>query len=204
MWAAIRADARIYRQLRFGRGGFRAWYRVWFNSPGLFVLAIYRMNHYVLQRRRTQGWTWQTLALKAFVNPGIQLSVLIGKAEFDGDGVIGPGVYLSDRGHLVMGAKSIGTGSVIHHRVTIGMDLVDLGKVAVGENVWIGPDSVIFGEISVGEGCTILPHTVLNRSVPPRCIVGGNPARILRREFDNAGLRRSLVSDVTLDRLDAT
>jgi acetyltransferase-like isoleucine patch superfamily enzyme len=42
----------------------------------------------------------------------------------------------------------------------------------------------------------VLPGSVLSINVPPATVVGGNPAKIVRRDFDNSGLRRSLSHNV--------
>ena len=65
------------------------------------------------------------------------------------------------------------------------------GIPVIGKNVWIGPDTIIHGDITVGDGATILGGSVLTKNVPPRCVVAGNPARIIRKEFDNISLRSS-------------
>jgi serine O-acetyltransferase len=113
---------------------------------------------------------------------------------------IGAGAYLSNHGYLLCGAHKIGAGSLIHDRCTFGNTVADGGKgrPTIGKNVWIGPNCIIAGSLTVGDGATVLPGSVLTFSVPPRAVVHGNPARILRTDFDNSGLRRSLtiVADV--------
>jgi serine O-acetyltransferase len=112
--------------------------------------------------------------------------------------VLQPGVCLSDRGHIILGARVIGAGTMIHDRVTIGMNLFDEGIPVIGNDVWIGPNCIIYGNILVGDGVTILPNTVLAKSVPGCVVLLGNPARIVRRGFDNAVLRSSLATDVEM------
>ena len=80
---------------------------------------------------------------------------------------------------------------MIHHPVTIGMNLADKGKPIIGGNVWIGPHSVIYSNITLGDGATVLPGTVLTKSIPAGAVVQGNPGRVLRIGFDNAALRAS-------------
>jgi serine acetyltransferase len=101
------------------------------------------------------------------------------------------GVYLSDRGHIIIGPRRIGAGTVVHDHVTIGRGEKPDDVPEIGRRVWIGPHCVIFGDIRVGDGVTVLPNTVLARSVPADAVVQGNPARIVRRGFDNSSLRRT-------------
>ena len=116
---------------------------------------------------------------------------------------IGAGAYLSNQGYLLCGAHGIGAGSLIHDRCTFGHTVADggQGRPTIGKNVWIGSNCVIAGSVTVGDGATVLPGSILTFSVPPRAVVKGNPARIVRTDFDNAGLRRSLtlVADVATE-----
>lgn len=120
------------------------------------------------------------------------LSVVLCKIIFQEGAVIGAGVRLSRKGNIIIGAEKVGGGCVIHHNVTFGMHLGDnegfKGKPKVGDRVWIGPDTIIHGNIKIGDGVTILGGTVLTKNLPDRCVVSGNPARILCREFDNSRL----------------
>jgi serine acetyltransferase len=123
---------------------------------------------------------------------GSYLAKVLVKCDLQASTQVGDGVFLSNYGHLVLGARSIGSGTIIHERVTIGMDLMGGNVPEIGRNVWIGPDCVIYGEIAVGDGATVLPGTVLTKSIPPGSVVQGNPARIIKRHFENSGLRASL------------
>jgi acetyltransferase-like isoleucine patch superfamily enzyme len=58
-------------------------------------------------------------------------------------------------------------------------------RPTIGDNVWIGANSIIFGGISIGNGTTLQEGTVLTRSVPPNCLVKGNPALIVKRGANN-------------------
>jgi serine acetyltransferase len=66
----------------------------------------------------------------------------------------------------------------------------------IGENVWIGPDTIIYGNIKVGDGAVIGPKTVVNKSVPPRCMVYGNPARIIKKDINNTKLHQTDLPDI--------
>lgn len=54
----------------------------------------------------------------------------------------------------------------------------------VGNDVWIGDNSVLCGGIEIGTGAIIGAGTVVTKSVEPYSIVIGNPARLLRKRFD--------------------
>jgi serine acetyltransferase len=196
----IRADCRFYLMLRHptGCGTLRSLLTCLL-SRGLLVLAAYRLSHhyYALQPRKRSAP--RTIVLRLLVLAGRTLAIVLAKSDIYHATVVDEGVHLSNDGQLTIGARRIGRGTIIHDRVTIGFKAgagADPPMPAVGENVWIGPDCVIYGDITIGDGATILPGTVLSMNVPARAVVAGNPARIIAREFDNAGLRLSLATAV--------
>jgi serine acetyltransferase len=196
----LKVDACFYLQLRFpsGVGRLKGWLAC-VRSSGLLVLAVQRTTRQWQSLRLRRERRLKRAALRFLVALGHPLVVVRVKADVVSDTEIAPGVCLSDRGHLVMWARAVGSGTVIHHAVTIGMSLMNQGKPIIGKNVWIGPDCVIYGSIEIGDGATLLPGTVLSKSIPPRTLVKGNPARVIQRDFDNSPLRSSLEFDVNVE-----
>jgi serine acetyltransferase len=199
MWSELRADAQLYSAFRWPDGS--GWWRrslIWWISPGLLTLSVQRLSHLYRQRRQQHGWTPGTVALRLLLAVGFPLVVLRAKSDIASSTLIGGGVYLSDGGYLFLGPRRIGDGTLIHARVTIGVRAGENAAPEIGTNVWIGPDTVIYGAVTLGDGATVLPGSVLSINVPADTVVGGNPARILRRSFDNSALRSSLSR--TIDR----
>jgi serine acetyltransferase len=196
---ALRQDARFAHRLRYSDREpttvTRA--RVVLGSRGLLVTALHRVA-FEADRRRAAGEVGvpANVFMRLSTITGRLLSAMVAKCQVAGRTVIEEGVFLSDRGHIILGARSIGSGTVIHHDVTIGMHPVDRGLPEIGRRVWIGPGALVYGNIRIGDGATVLPDTVLSKSVPDRAVVRGNPARIVGRDFDNAPLFRSLGTDV--------
>ncbi|MEO6157342.1 MAG: acyltransferase [Ilumatobacteraceae bacterium] len=56
--------------------------------------------------------------------------------------------------------------------------------VSIGPGSWIGARSVILPGTTLGAGCIVAAGSVVNRSVPPNSLVGGVPARLIRRLGD--------------------
>lgn len=202
MWSELRADSKLYYALRLpvGAGVLRRM-SLWLRSPGLLILAIQRAGHYYLNRRERDGWTLVTLSLRILLPFARELVVIIAKSDVAASTIIAGGVYLSDAGQLIIGPHSIGTGTLIHDRVTIGVSAQGAGPPSIGENVWIGPDCVIYGDSRIGNGVTVLPGTVLSMNVPDHAVVGGNPGGIVRLDFDNSDLRRSLACNIDRESL---
>jgi acetyltransferase-like isoleucine patch superfamily enzyme len=53
--------------------------------------------------------------------------------------------------------------------------------VRIGRNVWIGFDACVLPGVTIGEGAVVGAKSVVAEDVPPYTIVGGNPARVIRR-----------------------
>jgi acetyltransferase-like isoleucine patch superfamily enzyme len=62
----------------------------------------------------------------------------------------------------------------------------------IGNDVWIGSNVMVLGGVRVGDGAVLAAGAVVTRDVAPYAIVGGVPARIIRRRFADAGLVKEL------------
>ena len=58
------------------------------------------------------------------------------------------------------------------------------GDIIIGDDVWIGYEAVIMSGVHVGNGAIIAARAVVTKDVPPYTIVGGTPAREIRKRFD--------------------
>ncbi|MBK7770045.1 MAG: hypothetical protein IPI48_05805 [bacterium] len=196
MLAEMLDDARLARKLAADRHGPPAWplALAWLRSPGLRLMATHRLAHH-FERTRPRGLhrLLPFLAAKVLVVVARQVAVVATKSEITPDTRIDGGVSLSDRGHIIAGARHIGSGTVIHERVTIGMDIRREVKPTIGREVWISARCVVYGDITVGNGVTLMPRTILSRSVPDGAVVEGNPGRVVGIVPDHAALRRRLL-----------
>ena len=64
-------------------------------------------------------------------------------------------------------------------------DLPLKGDTVIGSDVWIGQNAVILPGVHIGDGAIIGANSVVGSNVAPYSIVAGNPARELRKRFDN-------------------
>lgn len=78
-----------------------------------------------------------------------------------------------------------------------GLDKADVasawdnkGDIVIGNDVWIGFEAVIMAGVHIGNGAIIGARAVVTRDVPPYTIVGGVPARTIRKRFDDATISR--------------
>jgi hypothetical protein len=56
-------------------------------------------------------------------------------------------------------------------------------RVTIGHDAWIGHGAIILPARSVGTGAIVAAGAVVTKDVAPYTIVGGNPARVIRRRF---------------------
>lgn len=78
-----------------------------------------------------------------------------------------------------------------------GLDLAQLseglrGDTVVGNDVWIGREATLLPGVRVGDGAIIGTQAVVGSDVPPYAIAVGNPARVIRRRFDEKTIARLL------------
>ena len=59
------------------------------------------------------------------------------------------------------------------------------GDTVIGNDVWIGQNAVILPGVHIGNGAIIGANSVVGSNVEPYTIVIGNPAKILRKRFDD-------------------
>lgn len=57
------------------------------------------------------------------------------------------------------------------------------GDIIIGNDVWIGYEAVIMAGVTIGDGAIIGTRAVVTKDVEPYTIVGGVPAKIIRKRF---------------------
>lgn len=64
-------------------------------------------------------------------------------------------------------------------------DLPLKGDTVIGNDVWIGQNAVILPGVHIGDGAIIGANSVVGSNVEPYTLVAGNPARVIRKRFDD-------------------
>ena len=59
------------------------------------------------------------------------------------------------------------------------------GDTVIGTDVWLGQNAVILPGVHIGDGAIIGANSVVGSNVGPYTIVIGNPAKVLRKRFDD-------------------
>ncbi|MEU8887134.1 CatB-related O-acetyltransferase [Streptomyces sp. NPDC048442] len=76
--------------------------------------------------------------------------------------------------------------------VDLLMDLPVSGDTVVGHDVWIGNGVTVMPGVRIGNGAIIATGAVVTSDVPDYAIVGGNPARLIRKRFGDEDIERLL------------
>lgn len=58
--------------------------------------------------------------------------------------------------------------------------VVSYGRMCLGPNTWVGAGSTLLGGIEVGFGTVVAAGSLVRESLPPLCMAGGQPARMLK------------------------
>ncbi len=76
-------------------------------------------------------------------------------------------------------------GDIIGHPVS-------KGDVIIGNDVWIASDATIMSGVRIGDGAVVANKALVTKDVPPYSIVGGVPAKVIRKRFDDETIKRLL------------
>ena len=143
--------------------------------------------------------------IKIFINDkyyksilDIHKSAVIGNCYMDDKNIsIGEGTYIKS-GEIFTGKSfvSIGKYCAIGKNVSIKARTHDLCRptansagerhtvkyspIKIGNYIWIGDNVFIREGVSVGDHAVIAANSVVTDDIPPRAIVGGIPAKIIR------------------------
>ncbi|CAM1349722.1 Virginiamycin A acetyltransferase [Tenacibaculum soleae] len=66
------------------------------------------------------------------------------------------------------------------------------GNINIGNDVWIGYNATIMAGVTIGDGAIIATNATVVKDVPPYTIVGGNPAKEIKRRFSDEKIAQLL------------
>lgn len=114
-------------------------------------------------------------------------NILFGKNVF-----INAGCHFQDQGGI-----TIGDGVLIGHNVVLATAnhalapsksrKLNYAPIVIGDNVWIGSNAVILQGVTIGQWAVVAAGAVVTKDVEPYTVVGGIPAKFIRRVEDDLG-----------------
>lgn len=125
-------------------------------------------------------------------------NVLFNYPEFGDSLTIGKFCSIASGTQFIMGAANHRISSVTAYPFAIfGGAWADVipshleqlpfkGDTTVGNDVWIGRNSVIMPGVTIGDGAIIAAHSLVAKDVEPYSVVGGNPARFIKKRFNES------------------
>lgn len=66
------------------------------------------------------------------------------------------------------------------------------GSIIIQNDVWIGQGCTVYGGVTIHNGAVVAGNSVVTKDVPPYCIVGGAPARIIKPRFHEETIQKLL------------
>lgn len=71
------------------------------------------------------------------------------------------------------------------HTITCDSKTFEKSKpIHIGNHVWIGRSAIILKGVTIGDGAIIGAGSIVTKSIPPRCLAVGNPARVIKEEVE--------------------
>jgi len=69
---------------------------------------------------------------------------------------------------------------------------ISKGDIMIGNDVWIGTSAKILSGVTIGDGAVIGAYSVVAKNVAPYTIAVGNPAREIKKRFDESTIQKLL------------
>jgi serine acetyltransferase len=77
------------------------------------------------------------------------------------------------------------------------------GKIIIGHDCWIGNGAIILSGISIGNGSIVAAGAIVTKSFPPYSVIGGSPAKLLKRRFSDEIINELNKSQDIYDRIES-
>jgi acetyltransferase-like isoleucine patch superfamily enzyme len=161
------------------------------------VRALLDARTYLQQLKLANFWSYAHVRelRKIELGEGVRISPT---ASFrNGERIrIGAGTHIGEfdtiwagdsRGRIVLGRKVLLAPRVMitasNYGTTLGMPVMDQPKserdVVVGDDVWLGVGVTVVAGVTIGDGAIVAAGAVVTKDLPPNCIAGGVPARVI-------------------------
>lgn len=132
-------------------------------------MAVRSLNNFRKVRALITGWRRHWLALRHGVTLSPTASISLSARFVPGQ----------------RGAISVGDWSLVAFKTLLIARAPDgtVRPITIGANCFVGGGATILPGVTIGDGAIVGAGAFVDEDVPPRCAVGGNPARVLRRDL---------------------
>ncbi len=100
---------------------------------------------------------------------------------------IGPGFFIQHGFSTIVAAKKVGKNGWVNQQVTIGFTN-DYDSPEIGDNVTVYCGAIVIGKIVVHDNVVVGANALVVKDVPPNCVVGGVPAKIIKKDGQRVSL----------------
>jgi serine O-acetyltransferase len=171
----------LYQDYRRYRAAGRSALATVFLTQGFWASCVFRSSHAISESLPPGAARSTAKVVAAVLQKWVEILTGICIPR---DCIVAGGLYLPTFGPIILGWGPIGENCTIEQNVTLGVagrgD--DRGRPTIGNRVFIGAGSLVVGKITVGDDACIFPGSVVTRSVPPRAVVMGYPAKVVSYE----------------------
>ncbi len=163
--------------------------RTIFFTQGFWAGVVYRVSHWSYYSLKIPVLRQILNAFFFLCQKGIEI---VAGIRLPAKCHIGKGLYIGHfNGIIINNEAQIGNYCNISQGMTIGITWGGKhpGVPVIGNRVYIGPNAIVIGGIHIGDDVAIGAGAVVTKSLPPRAVVVGNPAKIIsyRGSFDYVG-----------------
>lgn len=133
-------------------------------------------------RLETRGWVHMSPGTNVVIGPGATLRIA-GSVFFSGGTVLCSGLIEIGEATGIAWDVNI-SDSDMHPVVVDGEPMPHCQPIRIGDHVWVGNGVRILKGVTVGDGAILAAGAIVTKDVEPRTLVGGVPARVLRKNVD--------------------
>ncbi len=152
---------------------------IFFHNPGMIFSFLFRVVHYLITHKNTFVRIIGNILWPVYY----VYSYYVLDIDIPPHQVIGKGLYVHNRG-ITFGADTSGSNLTLIGPLTVGPKGTMIGgsdRPCLGNSVTIFAGARVLGDIRIGNNVSIGANAVVIKNVPSRCVVGGVPAKIIRR-----------------------